>query len=392
MKKQCYNAEKQKNGGCFMEYKQLCGEKLSRLGMGNMRLPTKDGKIDTQMAQEMIDHLIAQGINYFDTAYMYHGGESEKFIGKALSKYPRDSYYLATKMPSYKLSEGCTPQEIFEEQLAKCGVDHFDFYLLHNLNENSFDIFTDQERGVIPYLLEQKRLGRIRHLGVSSHAKPETLRRFLDQVDCMEFVQIQLNYLDWEMQDAKQQYEIIASHGLPVWVMEPCRGGRLASLCPAADKLLLGAAPERSIASWAFRYVMGLGQVGVVLSGMSDMAQVNDNISTFSENKPLTTEEQAVLQQALSLFRAEVNVPCTACHYCDGCPGGLDIPAVLAIYNEYQLEKSPFVHKELESQKAGPSDCISCGTCVTKCPQNIAIPQVMEEFANILKTVPKPKD
>lgn len=373
-----------------MQYKQLCGEKLSRLGMGNMRLPTTDGKIDEVKAQEIIDYLMAQGVNYYDTAYMYHGGESERFVGKALSKYPRDSYYLATKMPSYKLAEGCTPQEIFEEQLQKCGVDYFDFYLLHNLSENSFGIFTDEEKAVIPYLLEQKKNGRIRHFGVSSHAKPETLKKFLDQVDCMEFVQIQLNYLDWDMQDAKQQYEIIASHGLPVWVMEPCRGGRLASLSPAADDVLKAAAPDRSIASWAFRYVMGLPEVGVVLSGMTEMSQAQDNVATFSENNNLTEDESAVLQKALVLFRSEVNVPCTVCHYCDGCPMDIDIPAVLALYNKYQLDKSPFIRMELEKLSAGPADCISCGACKPKCPQNISIPEVMAEFAELLEKLPKP--
>lgn len=374
-----------------MQYKQLCGEKLSRLGMGNMRLPTTDGKIDEKKAQDIIDYLMEQGVNYYDTAYMYHGGESERFIGKALSKYPRDSYFLATKMPSYKLSEGCTPEEIFQEQLSKCGVDYFDFYLLHNLSENSYDIFTDPEKAVIPYLLEQKRLGRIKHLGVSSHAKPETLKRFLDSVDSMEFVQIQLNYLDWEMQDAKQQYEIIASHNLPVWVMEPCRGGRLAALSPAADEILKNAAPDRSIASWAFRYVMSLPQVGVVLSGMTEMPQATDNVATFSENSNLSVEETAILQKALALFRSEVNVPCTVCHYCDGCPMDIDIPAVLALYNKYQLDKSPFIHKELEKLTAGPADCIACGACTAKCPQNIAIPEVMKAFAEIQLSKPKMK-
>lgn len=373
-----------------MQYKELCGVKLSRLGMGNMRLPTTDGKIDEKKAQEIIDYLMDAGVNYYDTAYMYHGGESEKFIGKALSKYPRDSYYLATKMPSYKLSEGCTAEQIFEEQLQKCGVEYFDFYLLHNLSEGSYGIFTDEEKAVIPYLLEQKKLGRIRHLGVSSHAKPETLKKFLDGTDAMEFVQIQLNYLDWEMQDAKQQYEIIASHGLPVWVMEPCRGGRLASLSPAADKVLKDAAPERSIASWAFRYVMSLRHVGVVLSGMTEMPQATDNVATFSENKNLTEEESATLQTALDMFRAEVNVPCTACHYCDGCPMGIDIPAVLALYNKFQLDKSPFIRNELEKLSAGPGDCIACGACQSMCPQNIAIPDVMHAFADQLNKLPKP--
>lgn len=377
-----------------MMYQTLCGEKLSRLGMGNMRLPTKgerNGPIDEEKAQEIIDYLMASGVNYYDTAYMYHGGKSELFVGKALKKYPRDSYFLADKMPSYPLKEGKTPQEIFEEQLQKCGVDHFDFYLLHNLCEDSVPVFTDPEKGVIPYLLEQKKAGRIRHFGFSSHAKPETLKKFLDQYDFFEFVQLQLNYLDWEMQDAKQQYEIVTNYGAPVWVMEPCRGGRLASLTPEADAMLKDCQPERTIASWAFRYVMSLPNVGVVLSGMTQMNQAENNVATFSEGKNLSEEEQAVLHRALEQFRSQVIVPCTACHYCDGCPMELDIPEILQLYNRYALNKSPMIHMDMAELAHQPEECIACGACQSKCPQNIAIPDVMEQFAAGLKSLPKPK-
>ena len=374
-----------------MQYKQLCGEKLSRLGMGNMRLPTLDGKIDEAKAQAIFDYLIVEGVNYFDTAYVYHGGESEKFVGKALKKYPRDSYYLADKLPSNELQKGRSPEEIFEEQLARCDVEYFDFYLLHNLSEGSYDIFTDENVGAISYLLAQKAAGRIRHLGVSSHAKPETLKKFLENHhDAMEFVQIQLNYLDWDMQDAKSQYEIISSYGLPVWVMEPCRGGRLASLSPAADKILKDAAPDASIASWAFRWVQSLENVGVVLSGMTQMDQAVDNVKTFSEAMNLTESENATLMTALELFRSEVNVPCTACHYCDGCPVGIDIPAVLGLYNKFRIDKSPFIRMQVDKLSAGPADCIACGACKPKCPQNIDIPAVMAEFAEELDKLPKP--
>lgn len=377
-----------------MMYQTLCGEKLSRLGMGNMRLPTKgerNGPIDEEKAQEIIDYLMASGVNYYDTAYMYHGGKSELFVGKALKKYPRDSYFLADKMPSYPLKEGKTPQEIFEEQLQKCGVDHFDFYLLHNLCEDSVPVFTDPEKGVIPYLLEQKKAGRIRHFGLSSHAKPETLKKFLDQYDFFEFVQLQLNYLDWDMQDAKQQYEIVTNYGVPVWVMEPCRGGRLASLTPEADAMLKDCQPERTIASWAFRYVMSLPNVGVVLSGMTQMDQAENNVATFSEGKNLSEEEQAVLHRALEQFRSQVIVPCTACHYCDGCPMELDIPEILRLYNRYALNKSPMIHMDMAELAHQPEECIACGACQSKCPQNIAIPDVMEQFAAGLKSLPKPK-
>ena len=376
-----------------MTYKELCGEKLSRLGMGNMRLPTKGGRngpIDQEKAQEIIDYVVASGVNYFDTAYMYHGGKSEGFIGKALRKYPRDSYFLADKMPSYPLEEGRSPQEIFEEQLARCGVDHFDFYLIHNLCEDSVPVFTDPAKGVIPYLLEQKKSGRIRHLGLSSHAKPETLKAFLSQYDFFEFVQLQLNYLDWEMQDAKQQYEIVTEYGVPVWVMEPCRGGRLAALTPEADALLKAHDPNRSIASWAFRYVMSLPNVGVVLSGMTQLDQAQDNIHTFSDDTPLTDAERSVLDEALEQFRAQVIIPCTACHYCDGCPMELDIPEILRLCNRFALNKGPMIHMDIDELAHKPEECIACGACLSKCPQHIAIPDLMHRFAEDLKSVPRP--
>ena len=377
-----------------MQYKDFQGLSLSRLGMGNMRLPASAprGPIDTDKAEELIDYVYHQGINYFDTAYFYHEGQSESFLGHALSRYPRDSYFLADKMPASPLkSEGKTPAEIFEGQLAKCRTDHFDFYLLHNVCEDSIPVFTDETLGVIPYLLEQKKAGRIRHLGLSSHSRPDTLRAFLSRYDFFEFIQIQLNYLDWDMQDAKQQYEIVTNYGVPVWVMEPCRGGRLASLTPEADAILKAADPDHSIASWAFRYVMGLPNVGVVLSGMTQMDQAEDNVKTFSAGSLLTDAQQDALQKALSLFRSQVNVPCTGCHYCDGCPMELDIPAVLSLYNRFALNKSPMIHMDMAELAHGPSECIGCGACVSKCPQNIEIPKVMSEFTEELSKIPKPQ-
>lgn len=377
-----------------MIYRESCGEKISLLGMGNMRLPTVDGgngPIDTAAAEKIIDLLYENGVNYFDTAYMYHGGQSEIFIGNALKKYPRDSFFLATKMPSGPLSQGRSPEELFEEQLSKCQVDHFDFYLLHNLNEGSYDVFTNKEKGVIPYLLEQKKRGRIRHLGFSCHAKPETLQRFLDTYDCFEFVQIQLNYFDWEFQNAKLQYEIIRKHGLPVWVMEPCRGGRLASLSDEANQVLKDADPHRSIASWAFRYLFGLEGVHVILSGMTKLEQAQDNLKTFSQGCPLTPMEQSALDKALELFKSQHIIPCTACHYCDGCPMELDIPELLSIYNRYRLSPGPMIWMSLERMKHLPEACISCGACVEKCPQNIPVPDHMAAFAAELSKLPKPQ-
>ena len=385
-----------------MQYKELCGEKISRLGMGNMRLPTigegMNAPIDEEKAFAIIDFVYSNGVNYFDTAYMYHGGKSEEFVGRALKKYPRDSFFLASKMPSMEL-EKREVEDIFNEQLNRCQTEYFDFYLLHNVNEGSYDIFTSEEKHVIPYLIEQKKAGRIKHLGLSSHGSPAMLKKLLDTYSFPEFVQIQLNYLDWELQDAKQQYEIITSHNIPVWVMEPCRGGRLASLSDGANAVLKEAAPDRSIASWAFRYVAGLSNVGVILSGMTMLDQATDNVSTFCGDMEFSSAEQNALKKALELFKGELHVPCTACHYCDGCPMGLDIPALIKVYNQARVQMSYGVHMAMErmGEDQRPSNCIACGSCVSKCPQNIEIPQVMTEFADMIATEkhpgpPKKKD
>lgn len=379
-----------------MHYKDFKGLNISRLGMGNMRLPTigdqkgPGAPIDTERAQEIIDYVYENGVNYFDTAYMYHDGKSEGFIGEALKKYPRESFFLASKMPGFMLKPGQAPAEIFEEQLQRCQVDYFDFYLCHNVSEMTVDVYNDEKLGIIPYLLEQKKAGRIRHLGFSSHGKPETLAAFLDKWDCFEFVQIQLNYLDWTLQDAKQQYEIITGHGLPVWVMEPCRGGRLASLSPEEDELLKAACPDKSIASWAFRYVQTLPGVQVILSGMTQLDQAEDNIATFNEYSPLSDAESKTLNDAVELFKSKVNVPCTGCRYCDGCPQGLDIPELLSLYNEFCIAPGPMMELDRMDKDKLPANCIACGSCSKKCPQSIDIPGAMAKFTELIEKNPAP--
>jgi uncharacterized protein len=374
-------------------YKEFKGMKISQLGMGNMRLPTKGdpmGPVDHEKAREIIDYVYTNGVNYFDTAYMYHGGDSERFLGEALERYPRGSYYLADKMPGFAIQPGQTPGIIFEEQLKRCRIDYFDFYLLHNVSEVTIGSYMNLELGIIDYLLEQKKIGRIRNLGLSSHGKPETLRRFIDYWNCFDFVQIQLNYLDWTLQDAKGQYEVITEHGMPVWVMEPCRGGRLASLSKEADEILKKARPDDSIASWAFRYLQMLPNVQVILSGMTRLEQAVDNVKTFTRLDPLTEGDQNTLQQAINLLKERINVPCTGCHYCDGCPQGLDIPDLLAMYNELCVDQGPALMIKLNSmpEEKKPASCIACGQCAEKCPQNIDIPGVMERFAERLAKLP----
>ena len=362
---------------------------LSRLGFGTMRLPQKDGAIDEEQVFEMVDYALANGVNYFDTAYPYHGGLSEVVAGKALRRHPRDQWLLATKYPGHQIASSYNPAEIFEEQLAKCGVEYFDFYLLHNVYENSMGVYMDPKWGIIDYFREQKRLGRIRHLGFSTHARPETLRTFLGQVDDMEFCQIQLNYLDWTLQDAKAKYELLTERNIPVWVMEPLRGGKLAALPEEQAEKLRALRPAESQAAWGLRWLMALPNVKMVLSGMSDMAQMKDNVATFSEGAPLTEAENAVLADIAEALK--VGVPCTRCRYCcDGCPMGLDIPMLLHGYNDLKFTRSMTVPMQMDAlpPEKRPQACIGCGACAAVCPQGIDIPGAMAEFAELLTSGP----
>ena len=368
------------------------GKQLSRLGFGTMRLPTNaDGSIDEAQVTEMTAYAIAHGVNYFDTAYPYHGGESERVIGRVLSKYPRESYYLADKYPGHQISStGYNPAEIFEEQLQKCGVEYFDFYLLHNVYEKSMEVYLDPQWGIVDYFKEQKRLGRIKHLGFSCHAETEGLKEFLDACgEDMEFCQIQLNYLDWTLQDAKGKYDLLTERNIPVWVMEPVRGGRLAKLSDTEEAKLKALHPEDSIASWGFRFLQGLPNVKMVLSGMSNMEQMMDNVKTFSEEKPLSEEETVLLLDIAEGMKD--SIPCTACRYCcDGCPAGLDIPGLISTYNEIRFSPAVNVAMRIEfmPEDKKPTACIGCGQCTQMCPQNIDVPGALKDFAEKLSKLP----
>ena len=359
------------------------GIPLSRLGFGTMRLPVVNGvatDIDEKQVDDMIDYAISHGINYFDTAHPYHGGMSEKVIGKSLSRYPRESYYLASKYPGHIIRGSYNPAEIFEEQLQKCGVDYFDFYLLHNVYENSIQVYQDPQWGILDYFLEQKRLGRIKHLGFSTHGRPDTIQSFLDYCgDQMEFCQIQLNYLDWTLQEAKEKYELLTERGIPVWVMEPVRGGRLAQLSETEAARLQALRPDETNPAWAFRFLQDLPNVKMILSGMSNMAQMVENVETFQQEKPLTEAERATLLEIAEGMKN--SVPCTACRYCcDGCPQGLDIHVLISAYNEIRFSPSlnvPMLLDALPEDKR-PAACIACGKCAKVCPQSIDIPGAMK--------------
>lgn len=354
---------------------------LSRLGMGNMRLPVQNDKsgapIDRVRAQEIIDYAMENGINYYDTAYVYHSGESEKFLGEAMKKYPRESYYLATKFlifanPDYKA--------VFEEQLARLQTDYIDFYLIHGINDEITQKYMDS--GCIEYFLEQKKAGRIRYLGFSSHAGIGELTRMADY-HCWDFAQIQLNYFDWKYGNAAKEYKVLEERNIPIMVMEPVRGGRLATLSGEAEEMLKSAHPDWSMASWALRFVKSLPRVQVILSGMSNMEQIRDNIETFKESDGLTDEDTELLMSACEVFKKAISVPCTSCRYCcDGCPMKIDIPAYLNLYNSYKTDGSWALGRMGSIESEGkPADCIGCGACAGHCPQSIQIPKIMSELA-----------
>lgn len=367
-----------------MIYRDFNDLKLSLLGMGNMRLPTIgegfDAPVDEAKAGEIIDYVYRQGVNYFDTAYLYHNGQSETVLGRALARYPRDSFYLADKFWYQSMTPDMTFQQFFETQLERCGVDHFDFYLIHNIGDATIDdyIELDKTRGMLAYFESERAAGRIKYFGFSCHSSNENMVRFLDYHH-FDFVQIQCNYVDWTLQDARRKYEILTERGIPVIVMEPCRGGALASHSEEQNTRLKEARPDESIAAWAFRFLQSLDNVAVVLSGMSTLEQAEDNVRTFSELKPLNEKERALLQTIID-ERLPL-VPCTVCHYCHDYPQKLDIPALIEVYNE-SLISAPnalwWLSELAEEQK--PHNCIACGQCVKACPQAIDIPGVLEKI------------
>lgn len=377
-----------------MKFNDFCGEKLSALGFGTMRLPLADDKktIDKDAVAGMVEYAIDHGINYFDTAAPYHDGKSESVIGEILCRYPRGKFNLATKFPGHQHMKEFKPAGTFESQLRKCRVDYFDFYLMHNMCENSIDDYMNPKWGILEYFVEQKRLGRIRHLGFSCHAHPDLLEEILDGPygEHMEFCQIQLNYLDWNLQEAFKKIEMLRKRNIPVWVMEPLRGGKLARLSDAQAAELKGARPDESVASWAFRWLQDIPGVTVVLSGMSSFEQMVDNVKTFETDKPLSSAERGLLEKVAGSMLDMV--PCTACRYCcEGCPAGLDIPYLLSCYNDLKLEitYTPLMKLEILPQERRPSSCLGCGACSSICPQGIDIPGMMSSLAETFEKYPK---
>ena len=375
-----------------MIYKEFQGLKLSNLGMGCMRLPVAEGKdaaVDQAAVEQMVARAMEQGVNYYDTAWGYHGGNSELAVGKALAAYPRDSFYLADKFPGYDLSNMGKAEEIFEAQRKKCRVEYFDFYLFHNVCEMNIDAYLDPRYGILDYLLEQKKNGRIRHLGFSCHGAMPVLRRFLEAYGAyMEFCQLQLNYIDWLFQDGREKVALLERFHIPVWVMEPLRGGRLAQLSERETAVLRTLRPERSVPAWAFRFLQSIPGVSVILSGMSDLNQLEENLSIFDTEEPLTQGEwEAVLALGGEMTHPKA-LACTACRYCTAhCPQGLDIPRLLALHNEHRFTGGGFIApmalSAIPADKR-PEACTGCRSCEAVCPQQLKISEAMAEFRSLL--------
>lgn len=371
-----------------MIYRQFKDLRLSGLGLGTMRLPLLPGggekNIDQAQVNAMTDYAIEHGVNYFDTAAPYHGSCSETAIGTALSRHPRESFYLADKFPGHQAIKGLDiPLEsTFENQLKKCRVDYFDFYLMHNVNEHSIKYYGEREKGCVDYFVRQRELGRIKHLGFSCHGSVENIKEFLDMYgDYMEFCQIQLNYLDWSLQDAEAKCALLKERGLPVWVMEPVRGGRLARLDEAAEKSLRAMRPEESVAAWGFRWLQTVPEVTMVLSGMSSIEQMRDNVRTFECEKPLSPSELALLDAIADKLKN--SIPCTGCRYCcAGCPMELNIPLLMSLCNDKRVGDSINIVMRYDALgERNAAACIGCGKCREACPQNIDVPTYMQELA-----------
>ena len=374
-----------------MIYRDYKGDRLSMMGFGAMRLPVidgNDGKVDVPKAEALVDEAYRLGINYFDTAWGYHMGTSETVMGEALSRYPRDSYRLSTKFPGYDLSNFGKHEEIFAKQLEKCKVDFFDFYFLHNVCELNIDRYMDEEKyHTVSFFRRMKAEGKIKHLGFSCHGSLEVMKRFLEKYgEFMEFGMIQMNYLDYNFQGAKGKLDLLNSYRIPVWVMEPLRGGMLAKMAPADLERMRKTRPGIEPVELAFRFLQSLPGVTVILSGMTEMEQMREKLRIFEKDEPLSKEEtDALLDIAKGLINGKV-APCTACKYClSHCPKELNIPVLLEKYNEDALTGggfiAPFAIKALPPEKR-PSACIGCKSCEKVCPQQIRISEILKAFGS----------
>lgn len=363
---------------------------LPSLGLGCMRLPMiAGGEIDKAEFGKMVAYAISNGANYFDTGYDYHGGMSEKLLGEILSNYPRDRFYVADKFPGYNPMHWRKVEKIFNEQLERCQLDYFDFYLFHNVSELSIDAYLNPRYGIFDYLQKQKENGKIKYLGFSVHGNSETTARFLEAFGKhMDFAQIQLNYIDYEFQHANEKLALLEKYAIPVFVMEPLRGGKLCAPAKGFEKRYKDAFGERDTRELAFSFVRSFDAVKLTLSGMSNLSQLKENINLFSQPNALTGSEKAELIRIAKDVTAVGTVPCTSCSYCtEHCPMGLDIPKLMGYYNEHTFSGGGFIVpaaiSSLDRSKR-PTACIHCKKCETFCPQNIKVSEILAELCEKL--------
>ncbi len=366
-------------------------EAIKRFGFGCMRFPVNsDESVNYEETEKMIDYAFKNGVNYFDTAYVYHSGKSETVLGSILKKYPRESFMIANKYPGHQIVETYYPEPIFLEQLERCQVDYFDYYLLHNINENSISVYKDEKWGILDYFKKQKELGKIKHLGFSCHCSVELLKEFLDYCgDSMEFCQIQLNYLDWTLQDGKAKYDLLTERKIPIYIMEPLRGGKLATLPESETKKLNALRNGVTPVEWAFSFLLNLPNVKMILSGMSAFSQVKENIEIFQKYQPLNEAEVKTLFDVAEKLKD--SVPCTGCGYClKDCPQGLNIPFMLSIYNDLKIQKAVATRIRIDAlpEDKQSTACIGCGLCAQNCPQKINVPAELNNLSAILKSMP----
>lgn len=358
---------------------------VSLLGLGTMRLPCKTSLkreknplIDYKKGQELVDIAYKNGVNYYDTAYMYHVGKSEKFIGTALRKYPRDSYFLADKLPIWMCPKKSDMEKIFKKQLDRTGAGYFDFYLLHSLKKDSFE--RCEKFGAYDFLTEMKKQGKIKNIGFSFHGSVDDLREIV-AAHKWDFAQIQMNYLDWKNQDAETQYDILTKAGIPVIVMEPVRGGKLADLPDEVEEMFKKNEPDKSVASWAIRFVASHSNVITILSGMNSVEQLNDNLSTLTDFKEFSEKEFKICENAAAILNKNDVIPCTGCDYCADCPKEVKISSIFSAYNkvktgELTKEEGKALYNKID---VNASECIRCCKCSDHCPQAIDIPDKIKE-------------
>ena len=362
---------------------------IKKLGFGLMRLPYSDseewGHVDLEKTKAMIDAYMAEGFTYFDTAWVYHGGNSEKVFGELVGKrYPREKYQVTTKMPLWGMKEESELQKIFDKQLENCNVPYFDYYFLHALNKDVFE--KAESLHAFEWMQKMKAEGKIKHPGFSFHDSADVLDEILTKHPEVELVQLQINYIDWESDGVQSRkcYEVACKHGVLVSIMEPIKGGSLANIMGDAKKVFTDYNPNASVASWAVRYAASLDNILVVLSGMSNMEQLQDNMSYMKDFEPLNADEKQCVEKATELIKSTIVIPCTACRYCvDGCPKKINIPRYFELVNEakrYGIDSYKWHYNETKKNGGAPGDCIGCKACEKHCPQKLQIVDLLKKL------------